>query len=142
MRLVTPLVCFVSFLLALACGGGSGGGGGTFSGPNFTVPSASLTSPWSDMGLPVEKGTVLWSDENVVTIQYDSGTAKEHGDRFQKFFADNGWKSTVDTTDGDNRAMLFEKDGTVASVAVGGMVGGVNVSIALDTSGATPEATP
>jgi hypothetical protein len=141
--LLTPLVCFASLLLALACGGGSTDFDATdLSAPSFTVPSASLSAPWTDMGLPVEKGNVLWSDDKVVTIQYDSGSAKDHGDRFFKHFADSGWTSTVDTVDGENRAMLFEKDGTTASIAVSGMAGGVNVSIALDSSGAAPEATP
>jgi hypothetical protein len=144
MRLLfTPLVCFASLLLALACGGGSTDFDATdLSTPSLIVPSASLSAPWTDMGLPVEKGNVLWSDDKVVTIQYDSGAAKDHGDRFHKFFVDSGWTSTVDTVDGENRAMLFEKDGATASAAVSGMAGGVNVSIALDTSGAAPEATP
>ncbi|MBW1881607.1 MAG: hypothetical protein JRJ84_24885 [Deltaproteobacteria bacterium] len=142
MRLVTPLVCFASLLLILACGGGTDLSGTDFSSPSFVVPSSSLSAPWTDMGIPVEKGNVMWSDDSVVTIMYDSGSAKDHGDRFYKHFADSGWTSTVDTQEGENRAILFEKDGATASIAIGGMVGGVNVSIALDTSGASPEATP
>lgn len=107
MKFPTVLAFAVFTFTALACGGAGVGAGG-----------ASLTAPWTDMNLPMDGATVMYSDSSTVSIQYKGERVSEIAGEYKGAFESGGWSQTVDIENDGNHVINYEKDGKTAAFGI------------------------
>ncbi|MBT3223146.1 MAG: hypothetical protein HN348_29075 [Proteobacteria bacterium] len=118
MKLKT-LVCVGALALGtLACGGGP---------VDMSSYSVDMTAPWDGMDLPTSDGSVIYSDDTTLSLNYDDGAdaaalAKEYTGAIEK----QGWTKDIESATDDVVSVNFKKDGktlvfNVASVPALGM---------------------
>ncbi len=106
---------------SLACGGMG----------DISLPSADLTDPWKGMDMPIDDGTVLYSDASTLSVQYTGNKVKEVAPKFIKAFEKAGFKKQNESESGDTIAVVFQKDGKNCSVAITTAMGNTMVAASI-----------
>lgn len=107
---------------ALACGGGSSSG-------DLSAYSVPLTDPWTGMSLPIDNGSVLYSDGTTVTITYSGGSVNDLAGKYEGAIKGAGWSETFKSTDGGMVTVTYSKDGGTLTLAVMEAMGTATVSL-------------
>jgi hypothetical protein len=110
-------------LSALACGGG--GGGST----DLSAYSVPLSDPWTGMSLPVDSGSVLYSDSTTVTITYSGGSVSDLAGKYESAIKGGGWSETFKNTDNGMVTVTYSKDSSTLTLAVMEAAGTTTVSL-------------
>jgi hypothetical protein len=92
-------------------GGGDEGGG--------ELMTVSLTSPWTEMGLPINDGQVVVSDTTHALVAYTQGAISTYTTSYQMAIEKAGWVKQDDYSEADFTAILFAKDNQTLGLAVG-----------------------
>lgn len=124
MKLRTVLVIAFMGLSALACGGGS-----SVSSTDLSAYSVPLTDPWTGMSLPVDSGSVLYSDGTSVTITYSGGSVNDLATKYEDSIKSQGWSETFKSTDGGMVTVTYSKDSSSLTLAVMEAMGTATVSM-------------
>ncbi len=116
MKLRTLAAAVLFGLAALACGGGGGVGGMD----DYTFDySVDVTSPWTDMGLPIADAVVTLSDATTLSMQYSDSTADAQIEAWTSYFTDNGFTESFKQQNEDGAmTAIYEKDGKTYTLAV------------------------
>lgn len=116
-------------LLAAARAGAAAGAPGVAS-----LPSVPLTLPWTTMGLPVRRGSVLYSDATSVTIAYEG--EQQGNDDFQTIVGQyvsaitgSGWSELNKFTDGDMVSATYRKESESLTLGAQEALGMVSVTL-------------
>jgi hypothetical protein len=123
MKFRTALCIAFLGLSTLACGGGSS------SSSDLSAYSVPLTDPWTGMSLPVDSGSVLYSDGTTVTITYQGGTVADLSSKYESAIKGAGWSETFKSTDGGMNTVTYSKDSNTLTLAVMEAMGTATVSL-------------
>ncbi len=113
MKLHTAALVLFSGIAALACGGG----GTTSTSTDLSAYSTPITEPWSSMGLPMDGGSVLYSDSTTLTATYSSGSVADIGKKYEDAVKAAGWTETS-RTEMMGVVATYSKDGKTLSLSV------------------------
>jgi hypothetical protein len=95
----------------------------------YTGVSTSMTEPWKAMNLPIEGGTVVYSDGNTISVTYSGGNAAEIGKKYAAAIKGAGWSETTQSEMGGMFSGTYAKDGGTLALAAAEAMGTVTVSI-------------
>ncbi len=85
--------------------------------PHFTE-STPLTSPWTEMSLPLEDAKVTFSAEDTVTVQHGSQPVAELAAAYGQVLEAAGWKRTRDDSLGELVNQTWEKGDDTLALAI------------------------
>lgn len=123
MKFRTALCVAGLALSTLACGGS------TTTSSDLSSYSVALTEPWSSMSLPVDGGSVLYSDATAVTITYTSGSVADIAGKYESAIKGGGWSETFKSTDNNTTTVMYGKDGGSVTLVVMESLGAPMVSL-------------
>jgi hypothetical protein len=123
MKLRTAVCIAFLGVATLACGGG---GGGAADMSSYSVP---LTDPWTGMNLPIESGSVLYSDGTSCTVTYSGGNVNDLAGKYEAAIKGGGWNETFKSTDGGMVTVTYSKDSSSLTLAVMEAMGTATVSL-------------
>lgn len=129
MKLRTILAAVLIGATALACGGS----GSTDWDINMSDFSVDLTSPWTEMGLPIGNGSVTVSESAVVSVNYTGESVSSVTQSYTDYFSSNGWTETYrDETSGTT--VMYTKDNQTATLVVMDVLGDPSATVSLTTN--------
>lgn len=123
MKFRTALCIAFLGLSALACGGSSTSSG------DLSAYSVPLSDPWTGMSLPIDSGSVLYSDGTTVTITYSGGSVADLSGKYESAIKGAGWTETFKSTDGGMNTVTYSKDSNTLTLAVMEAMGTATVSL-------------
>ncbi len=88
---------------------------------------ATVSSPWSEMGLPTDSGSVLYRDSTTLSVQHD-GAVTDVADSYKAAFASAGWEVENDMALADTVSVTYKKGEERIVLAVANAGGTVMVS--------------
>ena len=123
MKLHTAFAVAFVGLATLACGGGS------VNQSDLSAYSVPLTAPWTDMSLPIDDGSVLYSDGTSVTITYAGGAVADLAGKYESAIKGQGWSETFRSDDAGMVTVTYSKDSSSLTLAVMEAMGTATVSL-------------
>ena len=122
MKFRTALVIAFLGLTSLACGGGGGSA-------DLSAYSVPLSDPWTGMSLPIDNGSVLYSDSTTVTITYSGGSVTDLAGKYEAAAKAGGWSETFKNSDNGMVTVTYSKDSSTLTLAVMEAAGTTTVSM-------------
>ncbi|MBN2800671.1 MAG: hypothetical protein JXX28_16125 [Deltaproteobacteria bacterium] len=126
MKLRTVLAASFFALATLACGGGTSSMDGDYT-FDYTVD---LTSPWTEMSLPLDDGKVILSADSSVAINY-ARPVSEMQEIYTSYVKAQGYSETYSDDSMGTFTAIYEKDGKNLTLVVMESVGQTTVSMTL-----------
>lgn len=123
MKFRSALVLAFLGLSTLACGGSA------TTGADMSAYSVPLTEPWSALSLPIESGSVIYSDNTAATITYNGGNVTDLASKYETAIKAAGWTESFKSTDGGMVTVTYSKDTSTLTLAVMEAMGTATVSM-------------
>lgn len=123
MKFRTALCIGFLGMATLACGGS------TTSSGDLSAYSVPLSDPWTGMNLPIDSGSVLYSDASTCTITYQGGTVADLSGKYEAAVKNGGWTESFKSTEGGMNAISYTKDGGQLTLNVVEAMGTATVSL-------------
>lgn len=126
MKLRTVAAAVMIGVATLACGGGGGGG-------DWEVDySVDLTAPWTEMGLPIDSGSVIISDDSTLSVQYADSSVDDQIAAWTGYYSGNGFSENFNQKNDDGSlTAIYEKDGKTYTLVVVDALGQVLVTMSV-----------
>jgi hypothetical protein len=74
-------------------------------------PSVALTDPWSSMGLPIDDGVVVASDDKAMRVAYDDASVSGLTSAYTHSIHKHGWAEAENHSSPSLTAIVYEKNG-------------------------------